>query len=565
MRFYAQDGKWYTFSRNSIDYSHRIFVNGQWLLDNGRPGVTPLTDIPNTGRVTFTVQGVDGVIEIVQQSTNHVHRSGGGHSWWTVGTGTLLSDWVRAEQYQTSIMLGSFLILALLFFVLFLTHGKNIGVLFFAFFCLTWFLRMGVTGGRVFTVIFPGMSWFVKFRLEYIAIPLTAVFTLVIVNEIFKNTLPKWGLRFLYVVSAVFFVLFLVLDTVLMRDVLDILLIIYGIAIAGLLAFLYILYPIKQRKLGQPAYSPEQVIFLIGLTIFIFSAFADFGFVTDFITFVYMPLFHLTGVTILVFALCEAVAVFIASTREKQDLVVDNAALESLSRMKSKYLADMSHETKTPLAAMALHIQQAEILYKDENGQNEIITESLRRAQEIIKRVASISDSARSLASMQENRERMKLINVVSLLKDSAEDYRAVLEKQGNSLFIHAQDKLPPILGNTGELVQVMTNLLTNAGEHTKNGEIVVRGELTEKDNARFITVCVTDTGTGIDPELLLHIFKRGVTSSDGSGIGLAISKDFIENHGGAITAKSELGKGTAITFTLPAYENNEEGGGANV
>jgi len=182
IRIYAEDGKWYTFSRYSVDYSHRIFVNDARLLEIGAPGETPETDIPDTGRITFTAQGVDGAIEIVQQSSNHVHRNGGAHLWWFAGTGTTLSDWARAEQYQTAIILGSFMILALLFLVLFFTHRRNYANLFFAVFCFVWFMRMGVVGGRLFTVIIPWLDWVWKFRIEYIAIPLSAILTLAIAD-----------------------------------------------------------------------------------------------------------------------------------------------------------------------------------------------------------------------------------------------------------------------------------------------------------------------------------------------------------------------------------------------
>jgi len=539
IRIYVEDGKWYTFFRNSTDYSHRMYVNGEWLLDIGKPGETSETDIPNTGRITFTAQGVDGVIEIVQQSSNHVHRSGGGHLWWFVGTGTLLSDWTRAEQYQTSIILGSFLVLALLFLMLFFTHRRNFANLFFAIFCFVWFMRMGVTGGRVFTVIIPWLDWFWKFRIEYIAIPLSAILTLAIANIIFRNALHKTVLKIFYGISGAFILLFLFLDTVVMRDWLDILFYIYGAAILWLFGCLIF---------RQKVYSTEQKMFGAGLILFIVAAVVDLGYVTAFF---YMPNFHMTGVAVLVFALCEASAVFTATMKQQQYLEAEKSALESLSRMKSKYLADMSHETKTPLSAMALHIQQAEILYKDENGQNQTIINSLQRAQEIIKRVTRLSENARNLASMQENKERMKPIPTAEFLRDSTEHYKALLKN--TVLTLEISDRLPPILGNKGELEQVITNLLTNAGEYTKNGKITVRGEFAEQ----FVIISVTDSGTGIDPVLLPRIFERGVLgeNSTGMGIGLAICKDFIENHGGAITAESEPGKGTTISFTLPAYK----------
>jgi signal transduction histidine kinase len=413
---------------------------------------------------------------------------------------------------------------------------------------------MGVTGGRVFTIIIPWLDWFWKFRIEYIAIPASAILTLAIADIIFKNAMHKTVLKIFYGISAAFILLFLFLDTVVMRDWLDIAFGVYGAAILWLFGCLTLRHWKNQEKLGQKVYSTEQKMFGVGLILFIVAAVVDLGYVTAFF---YMPNFHMTGVAVLVFALCEAAAVFTATMKQQQYLEAEKSALESLSRMKSKYLADMSHETKTPLAAMALHIQQAEILYKDENGQNETIINSLQRAQEIVKRVTRLSENARNLASMQENKERMKPIPTAEFLRDSTEHYKAFLKKNGNVLALEISDRLPPILGNKDELEQVLTNLLTNAGEYTKNGKITVRGEFAEQ----FVIVSVTDNGAGIEPKILPRIFERGVLgeNSTGMGIGLAICKDFIENHGGAITAESEQGKGTTITFTLPVYKDRRQ------
>jgi len=251
-----------------------------------------------------------------------------------------------------------------------------------------------------------------------------------------------------------------------------------------------------------------------------------------------------------------------AQTKEaEQRLSKENAALDRLSRMKTKYLADMSHETKTPLAVVSLHVQQAAILYEDSGQQDKTISESLRRAQEVLKHISRMTENTMRFASMQEVMEWMKPIETAPLIKGTAEAYRTILEKRSNRLILKVPDNLPLVLGNSDELVQVLVNLFTNAGAYTKSGEITVTAQVTEPQP--FILVSVTDTGTGIDPKLLPRIFERSVSGSHGTGFGLAISKEIIESHGGTIEAESEASKGTAVTFTLPVFE--ERGGGIDV
>ena len=110
--------------------------------------------------------------------------------------------------------------------------------------------------------------------------------------------------------------------------------------------------------------------------------------------------------------------------------------------------------------------------------------------------------------------------------------------------------------------MQVVTNILINANDHTTKGEITITAEMHEG----LISVKVTDTGIGIDPELMPYIFECGISGANRTGIGLAISKEIIETQGGTIKAETELNKGTAIIFTLPIYKAaTDEGGNADV
>jgi signal transduction histidine kinase len=119
---------------------------------------------------------------------------------------------------------------------------------------------------------------------------------------------------------------------------------------------------------------------------------------------------------------------------------------------------------------------------------------------------------------------------------------------------------LPSVYINPGELSQVLYNLLQNARNHTRGGEVRISAEL-KVDSGEFIEITVADTGEGIPPHLLPRVFDRGVTSRDsGMGIGLAVCREIVMSHGGQIKIESGPGKGTVVRFTLPvALGNNHE------
>jgi len=159
-----------------------------------------------------------------------------------------------------------------------------------------------------------------------------------------------------------------------------------------------------------------------------------------------------------------------------------------------------------------------------------------------------LTDSAIKMASMQEHHDKMDFLDAASLFSTGAEGYRSIIEKQGSELTINAEENLPRIYGNADQLIGVLSNLLTNANNHTKNGKLSV----IIKAKEQFIAVTVKDTGAGISQEMLPQIFNRGVSGSGSTGMGLAICKNTVESHGGTILINSKAGKGTEVVFTVP-------------
>jgi signal transduction histidine kinase len=239
-----------------------------------------------------------------------------------------------------------------------------------------------------------------------------------------------------------------------------------------------------------------------------------------------------------------------ASARE-QTVSADNAALDRLNRMKSDVIATISHESRTPLAVLASYAGLVSMELKA-RGMDEQMTADLDKIAFEAQRVANLIDGMSKLSRQKEISSKRTILDISELVRQTARLYEHILERGGVKLEMDAADDLPSVFGNPEELTQVMFNLLQNAKNHTEQGAVTVKAQ----SGGEFAVVTVTDTGAGIPPSLLPQIFERGISGGEGgSGLGLPICKEIIESHGGEIRVDNKQNKGTAVTFTLPAYK----------
>ncbi|MGH2557692.1 MAG: sensor histidine kinase, partial [Thermomicrobiales bacterium] len=148
-------------------------------------------------------------------------------------------------------------------------------------------------------------------------------------------------------------------------------------------------------------------------------------------------------------------------------------------------------------------------------------------------------------------------VDLPNLIEEAVQGIKPLAYRQSKvGVSSQAAQSLPPVMADPTRVTQVLNNLLYNALRHTpRGGVIVVEAEPLTGGNE--IEVRVVDTGTGIEPEKLPHIFDRfyrgGAAREDGgSGLGLAIVKQLVEAQGGRVRAESTPGEGTRICFTLP-------------
>ena len=265
---------------------------------------------------------------------------------------------------------------------------------------------------------------------------------------------------------------------------------------------------------------------------------------------------------ILVLGLCISLFYYFRTKRlrdellkSEKDLRVAKDRAEESNRLKSAFLANMSHEIRTPLNAIvgfsqllpAAETAEEKKLYSGIINQNsdillQLINDILDLSKieagtlEYIKRPMNLGEVCRTIYAV--HKERVK--EGVTLVFDNVDE----------NLFIE---------GDQNRIMQVITNFLTNASKFTYAGEIRLGFERTDKN----IRVYVKDTGIGIEPEKVDHIFERFVklnSFAQGTGLGLSICQMIIEKIGGEIGVTSELGKGSTFYFTIPYEEAGELG-----
>jgi len=254
----------------------------------------------------------------------------------------------------------------------------------------------------------------------------------------------------------------------------------------------------------------------------------------------------------------DQAVIAIENVRLFQELQDTNRRLEVASQHKSEFLANMSHELRTPLNAI---IGFSEVLidrmFGDVNArQEEYLGDILESGRHLLSLINDILDLAKVEAG------RMDLeIGSFSLPEALDNGLTMVRERAGNhgvSLSLEIDPTLDTIEADERKVKQVVFNLLSNAVKFTPDGGqiwVTARG-----DAAAGVVVAVRDTGNGIAPEEQALIFEEfrqaGLASSqkhEGTGLGLALCRRFVELHGGQIWVESEPGVGSTFSFTLPA------------
>ncbi len=227
------------------------------------------------------------------------------------------------------------------------------------------------------------------------------------------------------------------------------------------------------------------------------------------------------------------------------------ASLEGVEQRRRELIGDLTHELRTPLTVVRGYLEELA------DGRIEPSPEIYLRLARETKRLERLVNDLQELSKAEAGYLAINLqpVNLRPLLESLVQKFADQILEDGPVLRLECPPQLPPVLADVDRTEQVLVNLLGNAIRYTLSGSITVRA-WTEPSK---LWIAVVDTGIGIAPEDLLHVFERfwradrsRARHSGGTGIGLAISRRLVELQGGQISVESQLGKGSTFRFFLP-------------
>jgi signal transduction histidine kinase/HAMP domain-containing protein len=229
-----------------------------------------------------------------------------------------------------------------------------------------------------------------------------------------------------------------------------------------------------------------------------------------------------------------------------------------LDRIKSDLVATVSHELKTPLTSvrLALHLLLEETVGPLTPKQTELLLDARDNAE----RLLNMLEHLLALARLEHSRGALRPVPETpqALLEAAAEVARPRAEAKHVELVVEDASRLPAVAADPERMGHALNNLLDNALTYTpEGGRVTLSGVLGEDGR---VVLQVADTGTGIPPEYLPHVFERffrvpGQSQPRGTGLGLAIVREIVTAHGGEIRCDSRPGEGTVFRLALPVWK----------
>jgi signal transduction histidine kinase len=229
--------------------------------------------------------------------------------------------------------------------------------------------------------------------------------------------------------------------------------------------------------------------------------------------------------------------------------------LEDTDAQRRELIANVSHDLRTPLASLQGYLETLQLKQQtlDDEQQQRYLRIALRQCRHLSRLVSDLLELAKLEAN--EFRPLLEPFSLPELVQDVAQKFELRAQQQGVQIRFRCAEQIPFVRGDIALMERVFDNLLANALRHTPAGGQI---HLAVLNGGAQVKVEVIDTGCGIAPEDLPHIFDRlyrpsGARKDGGAGLGLAIAQRIMALHGSVIRAQSRPGGGSAFAFELAA------------
>jgi hypothetical protein len=352
---YVTPGR-YMISGNSIDYSERIYINGEHRLDVGSPGLTQRDSVPGKRYMKFEVDASGGVIEIVRQSSNFVHKENSAYAGFWIGTTENMRQIIALQEMPAAVITGIFLALFLMHLIAWLLFRGYRSNLWFSLLCLVGFVTSGLTGRGIAFSLFPELSWEFAYSVGSAGQAVAGLLILLLLHDEFYGLVQKWAMRIFAALCVAFSVFFLLADTVLVShttigaEILFLLTIVYLAARFGWLL---------RSKHWRDGLRTEHMLTIIGAVTVMVTLLHD----TLYYNGIHILSYEIADVGVVTFVLFQTAAMFYGTMRRYAEARQESAAAkleaEKLAE-KTEFYRKMSHDLRTPLTIVSTNIQTAQ-------------------------------------------------------------------------------------------------------------------------------------------------------------------------------------------------------------
>ena len=579
----------------SIFHAYKLWVNGEPLAEVGVVGQDKSSMTPRLATKFVYFQPENNTVELVIQVSNFHHKRGGITKFIELGGSDVLTVRTHLKIAGEIFITASLMVIGLYHLLLFILRRKDRAPLFFGLFALLLGIRSLLVGELLLTQLWPNFPWEIQFKIEYLTLCSSGYIITRYYISIFANYVSRWfrlgsrivtGLLCLIVVAAPAIIYTHLLSVIGMVVVLHMLYLMVGLVQSAV-----------QRKEGA-------LIFLLASMVTLVTVINDFLYFNE-----WSSIGNTSPLGLLIFTVAQ---MFLLSSRftktatneeriarelqEANDKLTEmNMNLEqtvqerthalsvahdnlriSYDRLllseqgRKKLLSYITHDLRLPLSSMLGYVEAVQDGVKPERNEQYLryIRDNTIRVNRMIEELSYLSHLETGQVMFQ-----MEPIPVAQFLRQFYDQYELVVRDTGLEFVLDLGDSEDP--GSESlvaeidmqRLDQALFNIVSNAMKFTASGGAVrIALAVNEVKDRRYANICVEDTGTGIPPEHLEHIFERHYRYEqpgaekrvEGSGLGLAICREIVQVHGGTVRAESDGKTGAAFYISIPCIRREE-------
>ncbi|MFN2124604.1 MAG: sensor histidine kinase, partial [Candidatus Promineifilaceae bacterium] len=537
--------------------AYNLWVDSRLVASSGIVGKSLAAEKPKLSLALPPFEQDRDTLEIVLQVSNHNYRGGGVATPIYFGSADGIRDYQNRRWAWSLIILTGLLTMGGYHFILYLMRRDDGSPLYLGLYCLCWAANnlFSSPSGWLIGHFFPQIPWPVLYRVGISAYFLSLPALMMFLYSLYPRECSVFAVRFYqalglsFCASAVFLPVRWVVETVPVYHIFSFALIVYSIA------FL-IKASVRKRN--------DALVILAGYLVLTLAASNDMLHDSGLISTTY--LFHFGLLLFIVFQAFALSLRFSRAFATAEDLTAElqekNIALARLDRLKDDFLANTTHELRTPLSgiigiAESMLAGAAGNLPATARNNLAMVVASGRRLAGLVNDLLDFSRLKHKDLTLNKT-----AVDLRTLADTVTAFLRPLADAKGITLVQAIPHQIPPVQGDEDRLQQIFHNLIGNAIKFTERGSITVSAAAGNP----HVEVAITDTGIGIAPDKHETIFlsfeqadATAARKAGGTGLGLAITRHLVELHGGALWVESTPGQGSTFHFTLTAAETEAQ------